>query len=133
MNNKGMIPIVKYFLIILLAVGAYFGYKKGMEYYLKTQIFQAKSDIENIVKNVKKFRTVQSTELTNLDQLQDNYMRSIEYLKDPWGNKYQLDLEGGVVYSSGPDGLHSDDEDETWDDDIFLTYLDDDGDSEDNN
>ena len=128
-----MIPIVKYFLIILLAVGAYFGYKKGMEYYLETQIFQAKSDVENIVKNVRKFKTVQSEELTNLDQLKDNYMRSIEYLKDPWGNKYELDLDEGLVYSLGPDGLHSEEEDETWDDDVFLSYLDspeDDGEEE---
>ena len=49
MNNRGMIPIVKFLLIALIAVGAYFGYKKGMEYYLKTQIFQAENDIANIV------------------------------------------------------------------------------------
>jgi hypothetical protein len=130
MNNRGMAPIVKYFFIVLICVGGYFGYLKGMELYQKSLIAQAESDIRMIIEKIHKFKTVQGGEFNDLHQLKANFLPSIDYLKDPWGNGYLLDAEEQLVYSMGPDGMHSDEEDETWDDDISLSYDEDEGEVE---
>jgi len=42
-------------------------------------------------------------EIKSLDDLEYRYVRDIN-LKDPWGKPYILDIAGGKVFSSGPDG-----------------------------
>jgi hypothetical protein len=122
MNKKGfsfwIIPLV-----IALAAAGWFGYPMALGILADMDISQAEADVKMLVKKVQRYQTVEASIPENLLDLKAKYLPTIDTLVDPWKNPYQIDKEEECIFSYGPDGKHSAEEDKTWDDDIFAFYV----------
>ncbi len=76
---------------------------------------KTKQDMAVIVQALTKFNSLESGKAKNLNDLKGKYM--VKLPVDPWGSDYYLDINTGVIGSSGMDGkINSLD-------DIVVTYL----------
>lgn len=69
----------------------------------------AKQDCDTLACAVLKYNSLEAAPAEDLymSELAGRYVKNIEDLKDPWGNRYEHDHISGKVYSKGPDGLHA--------------------------
>jgi len=70
---------------------------------------RAKQDCDTFVQAVQKYNSLENTKVKDIYMIELNskYIHNIDNLKDPWGNRYEQDYLKGVVYSKGPDGMHT--------------------------
>lgn len=69
---------------------------------------RAKQDCDTLAQAIRKFNSFATAPARDIYmiELKEKYLKNIENLKDPWGNRYEQDSVTGMVYSKGPDGLH---------------------------
>lgn len=69
----------------------------------------AKQDCDTLACAVLKYNSFEAVPARDIymAELKARYVKNIEELKDPWGNRYEHDHISGKVYSKGPDGLHA--------------------------
>ncbi len=70
----------------------------------ESKVTKAKEDLSTLTKAIARFRAMEGTDITSLDQLAGKYIQNYESLRDPWNRPYSIDPGAGVVFSFGPDG-----------------------------
>lgn len=119
--KKGFTLIELLVVITILAVLAGAALPYVQNYVEESRIAKAKTDLEEIARALAVYETREGdypdTGANGTDGLSDVSQLTGRYLNkapiDPWGSQYIIDINGGTVYSKGPD--RSDDADKKFD------------------
>ncbi|HNY11766.1 MAG TPA: hypothetical protein PKK26_09280, partial [Candidatus Wallbacteria bacterium] len=67
---------------------------------------KAKQDCDTLAQAAQKYNSLEGGVVRDafMKELKGKYLTNLDTLKDPWGNRYELDIQRGVVFSKGADG-----------------------------
>ncbi len=109
--KKGFTLIELLVVITILAVLAGAALPYVQNYVEESRIAKAKTDLEEIARALAVYETregdypdtgsVGNDGLSDVSQLTGRYLNKAPI--DPWGSQYVIDVNGGIVYSKGPD------------------------------
>jgi general secretion pathway protein G len=108
-----LIELLVVITILAILAGAALPYIQG--YVEDSRIAKAKTDLDEISRAISVYEMREGTyNADDITLLTGRYLNKSTV--DPWGNKYRVATDSGVVYSTGPDKLSADD-------DIKVAYL----------
>jgi len=65
---------------------------------------KARQDCETIARSIQIFNERENKKFETLEDLKGKYITNLDILKDPWKNKYDVDIKQKLTFSKGPDG-----------------------------
>jgi hypothetical protein len=100
-SEKNFVVVIGCFVAAAL-LSAALGY---FNYYTQQENLRNKSlkDCETLAAAAQKYYEAEAREIETLGELDEKYIKSVNELKDSWGNSYQYDNITKKIYSKGPD------------------------------
>lgn len=117
--KKGFTLIELLVVITILAVLAGAALPYVQNYVEESRIAKAKTDLEEVARALAVYETREGDYAkTDVSDLTGRYLNKSPI--DPWGAPYVVDVNGGIVYSTGPDRKDTDPDDKL--DNISVAY-----------